>query len=91
MEDSVDGSNSSLPLCENMADDRSRTMGALCCMHAVIFFAPDKLFGREAEQNVQDADENDPIAREMTNLDVLDQLEKQATRESHYASNFACF
>ena len=53
------------------------------------FFAPDKFFDREAEQNVQDADENDPIAREMSNLDILDKLEKQATRESHY--QYDCF
>ena len=83
MEDSVDGSNLSLPLCENMADDRSCTMGALCYMHAGnLFFSPDKIFDREAEQNVQDADENDPIAKEMTNLDILDKLEAQATHES---------
>jgi hypothetical protein len=41
------------------------------------------VFSRESEQNVHDIDQNDPIAREMSNTDILDSLEAQANNATN--------
>ncbi len=45
-------------------------------------------FLRESEQNVHDIDQNDPIAREMSNTDILDSLEAQANNATNLDSFF---